>query len=87
MKALTYFIPLVEKIRSLENPTSRNFKHARVVPSFFENLIKITLETVRIAFEITQFLKFSLFLLYDILIKIHNHIQNLKILQSCFNFS
>ena len=48
MKALTYFIPLAEKIRSLEIPTSRNFKHARVVPSFFENLKKITLETVRI---------------------------------------
>ena len=51
MKALTYFIHLAEKIRSLENPTSRNFKHARVVPSFFENLKKITLETVRIALK------------------------------------
>ena len=51
MKALTYFIPLAEKRRSLENPTFGYFKHARVVPSFFENLKKITLETVRIALK------------------------------------
>ena len=40
MKALTYFIHLVENIRSLENQTSRILKHARVVPQFFENLEK-----------------------------------------------
>ena len=28
MKALTYFIHLAEKIRSVENPTTTNFKHA-----------------------------------------------------------